>query len=209
MLIKDVIPVGDGCVLVAGIGNDDIISDAVGPRTVSKVIATRHIKRLKKDLYKSLGLSETVTIQTGVMGNTGLESAEMLSSVVDKIKPKCVIAVDSLASRRLSRLATTVQISNTGISPGAGVSNRRMELNSETIGVPVVAIGVPTVVDAFTLVYDLTDGKECMELCDGKDNFYVAPKESDRIIKDVSRLLSTSINMALHGLSISELTEIL
>ncbi len=209
MLIKDVIPVGDGCVLVAGIGNDDIISDAVGPRTVSKVIATRHIKRLKKDLYKSLGLSETVTIQTGVMGNTGLESAEMLSSVVEKIKPKCVIAVDALASRRLSRLATTVQISNAGISPGAGVSNRRVELNSDTVGVPVVAIGIPTVVDAFTLVCDLAGEKACRELCDGKDNFYVAPKESDRIIKDASRLLSTSINMALHGLTISELAEIL
>jgi spore protease len=207
-LIRDLIPEGKGCVLVAGIGNEEITSDAMGPKTASGVIATRHIKKLKEELYHSLNLSETVVIQTGVMGTTGLESAEVVSSLVEKIKPKCVIAVDSLASRRLSRLATTVQISNAGISPGAGVANRRLELNSETIGVPVIAIGIPTVVDAFTLVWDLTEGDECRSLCNDKDNFYVAPKDSDRIIKDASRLLSSSINMAIHGMNLKELEEL-
>ena len=206
-LIKDLIPNGEGCILVAGIGNEEIISDAIGPKTASGIIATRHIKKLKEELYHSLKLSETATVQTGVMGTTGIESAEMVSSLVKEINPKCVIAVDSLASRRLSRLATTVQISNAGISPGSGVANRRLELNSDTLGVPVIAVGIPTVVDAFTLVGDLTEGDECRRLCHGKNNFYVAPKESDRIIKDAAKLLSASINMALHGLTLKELSE--
>ncbi len=207
-LIEELVPAGDECVLVAGIGNEEITSDALGPRTASGVIATRHIKKLKNDLFSSLEFSETVSVQTGVMGTTGLESAEIVSSIAEKIKPKCIIAIDSLASRRLSRLSTTVQISTAGISPGAGVANRRLELNSDTLGVPVIAVGIPTVVDAFTLVCDLTDGNECEEQCKGKDNFFVAPKESDKIIKEASRLLSASINMALHGLSLSEMSEL-
>ncbi len=205
-IIKELIPAGDGCVLVAGIGNVEIVSDAIGPETVSAVIATRHIKRMKEDIYRSLNLKETVVIQTDVMGNTGIESAEIISALVEKIKPKCVIAIDSLASRRLSRLASTVQISNAGIMPGAGVANRRLELNEETVGVPVIAIGVPTVVDAFTLIRDLSS--ENVELLEEKNNFYVAPKESGRIIKDASKLLAASINMALHGLTLSEMTEL-
>ncbi len=207
-LIKGIVPSGEGCILIAGIGNEEINTDALGPKSASGIIATRHIKKFKKELYNSLGLSETVCIQTGVMGTTGIESAEMVLALVKKISPKCVIAIDSLASRRLSRLATTVQISNAGISPGMGVANKRPELNEDTLGVPVIAIGVPTVVDAFTLVSDLTDGAACRDLCQGKDNFYVAPKESDKIIKEASRLLSSSVNMALHGLSISEISEL-
>lgn len=207
-LIKKLIPDKEGCVLVAGIGNEDIISDAIGPRTASGVIATRHIKKLDKRLYSSLGLSEVVVVQTGVMGTTGFESAEIISALVDMIKPKCVIAVDSLASRRLSRLATTVQISTGGISPGAGVANRRLELNDEVLGVPVVAVGVPTVVDALTLVCDVTKEEKYRDLYVGENNFYVAPKETDKIIKDAARLLSCSINMALHGLSSDEISEL-
>ena len=206
-LIGELVPSGEGCVLVAGIGNEEIISDAIGPKTASGIVATRHIKRLKEDLYHSLQLSEVASVQTGVMGTTGIESAEIVSSLIKEIKPKCVIAVDSLASRRLSRLATTVQISNAGISPGAGVANRRLELNSETLGVPTIAIGIPTVVDAFTLVSDLTEGEECRKLCHGKNNFYVAPKESDKIIKEASKLLSSAINMALHNLTLKELKD--
>jgi len=207
-IISELIPKDDGCVLVAGIGNAEIISDAVGPETVSKVIATRHIKKMKEDIYHSLNLKETVTVQTDVMGNTGIESAEIVSALVEKIKPKCVIAVDSLASRKLSRLASTVQISNSGIMPGAGVANRRLELNEETVGVPVIAIGVPTVVDAFTLIRDLLTENANIELLREQNNFYVAPKESGRIIKDASKLLAASINMALHGLTLSEVTEL-
>ncbi len=206
-LIKKLIPKKEGCVLVAGIGNEDIISDAIGPKTASGVIATRHIKRLDNVLYGSLGLSEVVVVQTGVMGETGIESAEMISALVEMVNPKCVIAIDSLASRRLSRLASTVQISNCGISPGAGVANRRLELNEEVLGVPVIAVGIPTVVDALTLVCDFTKEERYRELYGGKNNFYVAPKETDIIIKDASRLLSFSINMALHGLSVDEILE--
>ncbi len=208
MLIKEQIPEGDGCILVAGIGNDEIVSDAIGPKTVSGVIASRHIKKLKKGLYISMNLGEVVAVQTGVMGTTGLESAEFVSALVEKLSPKCVIAVDSLASRRLSRLATTVQISNAGISPGAGVANRRLELNESTLGVPVIAIGIPTVVDAFTLVSDLVGSEHCEDLRCKRDNFFVAPKESDKIIKEASKLLSMSLNIALHGLTPSEIGEL-
>ncbi len=208
MLIKKLVPEKEGCVLVAGIGNEDIISDAIGPKTASGIIATRHIKKLDNALYSSLGLSETVVVQTSVMGETGIESAEMISALVKMIKPKCVLAIDSLASRKLSRLATTVQISNCGISPGAGVANRRLELNEEVLGVPVIAVGIPTVVDALTLVCDFTKEERYRELYGGKNNFYVAPKETDKIIKEASRLLSFSINMALHGLGMEEIAEL-
>ena len=208
VLIKEQIPQGDGCILVAGIGNDEIVSDAIGPKTISGVIASRHIKKLKNGLYTSMNLGDVVAVQTGVMGTTGLESAEFVSALVEKLSPKCVIAVDSLASRRLSRLATTVQISNAGISPGAGVANRRLELNENTLGVPVIAIGIPTVVDAFTLVSDFVGGEHFADLQCKKDNFFVAPKESDKIIKEASKLLSMSINIALHGLSPSEIVEL-
>ena len=151
----------------------------------------------------------------GVLGQTGMESAEIVRSIVNEIKPGAVIAIDALASRRLARLATTVQICDTGIYPGAGVSNRRDVLSAETLGVPVISAGVPTVVDAATLAYDLlgenASPEDAKMLLDGDGrNMFVTLKESDVITRHTARLLGFAINRALHGdLSVQEMEELL
>ena len=216
--IKSLLPKKRGCVLVAGLGNEEITPDSLGPRVVKKLLVTRHIQVIDRELFVDAGFGCVAAIATGVLGQTGIESLEIIKSVCESVKPECVIVIDSLASRRLQRLATTVQISNGGISPGSGVSNRRPELNESTLGVPVISIGVPTVVDAATLAYDLLEehyGKEDERFAEviekilvgsGKDMF-VTPKENDVIAKETAKLLSSSINVALHEMDIKEINE--
>ncbi len=188
-----------GTVLVIGLGNMDITPDAFGPKTASRVLATRHITG---EIARSAGLGNlrsVAVVATGVLGQTGIETAEMLSGIVEKIKPSCVIAVDALASRRLSRLGCTVQMSDSGISPGAGVGNRRLSISRQTLGVPVISIGVPTVVDAVTLANDLT-GCECSETVEPRGaKMIVTPQEIDLIIDRSSHLVAHSINCALQS----------
>jgi len=143
-------------VLVIGLGNHNVTPDALGPMVVSKTLVTRHIMQdLPKELRSTL--RPLAAIAPGVMGMTGIETAEAVKGLVDHVKPALVIAVDALAARNIGRINQTIQLTDTGISPGAGVGNRRMALNSETMGTPVLAIGVPTVVDAATLVNDTLD----------------------------------------------------
>lgn len=216
--IDALVPSGNGCVLVVGLGNEAITPDSVGPRAVKKLMVTRHIKSIDPALYYTAGFGTVAAIAPGVLGQTGIESAEIIKSVCQSIKPKCVIIIDSLASRRLSRLATTVQLSDSGISPGSGVANRRLELNKATLSTPVVSVGVPTVVDAATLAYDLLE--ENMPASDEKyveiiqkalsgngKNMFVTPKDNDVIAAETAKLLATAINMALHKMSIEELNE--
>lgn len=141
------------------------------------------------------------------MGQTGIESASIVGAVASLMPIRCVVVVDALASRRLSRLATTVQITDTGISPGSGVSNARSELTEETLGVPVISIGVPTVVDAATLAADIVgEARECeidpqtlsSRLSPGNRDFVVAPKDADVIIRCCARLISTALNLSVH-----------
>ena len=143
-------------------------------------------------------------MNTGVTGQTGIETGELLQGVIKNIRPSAVIAVDALASRRLERLGCTVQISDTGIAPGAGVGNRRIRIDQDTMGVPVIAVGVPTVVDALTLAFDLldiSDEKEGRELSDAVSpqgrSMVVTPKEIDLLIDRAAHLISLAINMAL------------
>lgn len=201
--ISSLIPV-NGLVLVAGLGNVDITPDALGPKTAGAVLATRHITG---EIAKSTGLDKlraVAVLKTGVTGQTGIETGEHLLSVAKRIKPSAIIVVDALASRRLERLGCTIQISDTGISPGAGVGNHRTKITSETMGVPVIAVGVPTVVDALTLISDL------LEINDEKDSFLlsqkvspkgramvVTPKEIDLLVDRAAKLISLSINYAL------------
>ncbi len=212
------VPQGEGAVLVVGLGNESITPDSVGPRAVKKLVVTRHIETIDPLLYKSAGFGKVAAIAPGVLGQTGIESAEIIKSVCQSIRPKCVIIIDSLASRRLSRLATTVQLSDSGISPGSGVSNRRVELNSKTLGTSVVSIGVPTVVDAATLAYDLLE--ESMEASDDRlseiiekvlsgngKNMFVTPKDNDVIAAETAKLLAAAINMAVHSMSLAEIQE--
>ncbi len=143
-------------VLVVGLGNQTVTPDALGPKVVSKVLITRHIK--DSDLNnKFKDISFVSAISTGVMGTTGIETAEIVKGVVEKTKPDLVIAIDALATRKTSRINSTIQMTDTGIAPGAGMGNKRKHLNKQTLGVPVIAIGVPTVVGVATLVNDTID----------------------------------------------------
>lgn len=200
--IRELLPEGNGLVLTAGVGNPDITSDALGPFFASQIFSTRHINdELKKNIGFSEDLRAVASVSTGVLGQTGIESGEYIKSISDRIKPECIITVDALAAKKLSRLGCTVQLSNTGISPGSGIGNKRQKINEEYIGVPVIAIGVPTVVGAFTLAADIL-GEENEETVNnalstvGAD-MVVTPKDVDLLVKNASYLLALSVNCAL------------
>ncbi len=200
--LKSLLPDKNGCILVAGLGNEDITPDALGPRCISYLFATRHIP---DDFQKEIGLPglrPVAGIIPGVLGKTGMESSEIISGIVNKIKPSAVIVIDALASRSTERLGRTVQLCNTGISPGSGVGNHRKQINESSLGVPVIGIGVPTVVDGRTLALDILEKagvKENMiSEADLKDSMMVTPKEIDALIERASRLIAMAINTALH-----------
>lgn len=211
--IRRLLPV-NGLVLVVGLGNMDITPDSLGPKTSSRVLATRHITG---EIAKTTGLDKlrpVAVMQTGVTGQTGIETGEYILSVVKRIRPTAVVAIDALASRRLERLGCTLQISDTGISPGAGVGNHRTRITKETIGVPVIAIGVPTVVDAQTLASDLLKG-DCnlktkkLVMPQGRQ-MVVIPREIDLLTERASRLISFALNGALQNeFNISDLVSLM
>ncbi len=194
---------GDFSALVVGIGNRDITADAVGPRAADNILVTRHIKTASPELYKSLGMCRTSALAPGVLGDTGIETAEIVRAVVKAAKPDVVIAVDALAARACERLSTTIQISDSGIEPGAGIGERRMGISAETVGVPVIAIGVPTVILSSTMVYDvleksgITDISETLEeTLENGLNFFVSQKECDAVISALASILAESINVS-------------
>lgn len=185
-----------GSVLVVGLGNEAITPDALGPRCASMVLATRHIQG---EFARSVGLNDlrpTVVLKPDVLGNTGLESSEMVRGVCRVVKPAAVIAVDALAARSVARLGCTVQLSDTGISPGSGVGNNRKALNRETLKLPVIGLGVPTVVDAGTLARDLTGSEQRVVSPRGAE-MMVTPREIDLMIARAARLLAMTIHAAL------------
>ncbi len=191
-----------GTALVVGLGNHQITPDALGPRTMDTILATRH---LSGELLESIGLPglrPVCAAAPGVLGQTGIETSEIIEGLAARVKPAVVIVIDALASRSLSRLGCTVQISDTGIEPGAGVGNRRKEISSRTLGVPVIAIGVPTVVDATTLAADLLADEKLGESVKQQVEprgmpMMVTPREIDLLIQRASRLLALVINSAL------------
>ncbi len=199
--IRRLLPV-NGLLLVAGLGNEEITPDSLGPKTGARVLATRHITG---ELARATGLDRlrpVAVMNTGVTGQTGIETGEYILSVVKRIRPNAVIAVDALASRRIERLGRTVQISDAGISPGAGVGNHRTRIDRETIGVPVIAIGVPTVVDARTFANDLLgDGLAARSACRKRDDrqMIVIPREIDLLTERAARLLGFSLNAAMQN----------
>lgn len=200
--IRELLPSGNGLVLTAGVGNSDITSDALGPFFASQIFSTRHINdELKKNIGFSKDLRAVASVSTGVLGQTGIESGEYIKSISDSIKPECIITVDALAAKNVSRLGCTVQLSNTGISPGSGIGNKRQKINEEYIGVPVIAIGVPTVVSAVTLAGDIL-GEENEEILENALNkkgadMIVTPKDIDLLVKNAAYLLALSVNCAL------------
>lgn len=197
-IIRDLLPKENGSVLVAGLGNENITPDALGPMCAGKIFATRHIREeMKKDLQID-SIRSVASVSTGVLGQTGIETAEYIKSVADIVKPIAIITVDALAARRLSRLGKTVQISNTGIIPGSGVGNARARIDESTMSVPVVSIGVPTVVDGITLINDLTDRRiDAEKIPSDLKETMVTPGDIDTVIERAANLLALAINCAL------------
>lgn len=195
----------DAC-LVVGLGNRAITPDAVGPDAVDCVMVTRH---LTQQLPEEFGEFRPVSaVCSGVLGTTGIESSALVRAVAETVKPAAVVAIDALASREPGRLCRTVQIADTGIVPGSGVGNARAALNRDTLGVPVIAVGVPTVVDAATLTLDLAAraGTQPDPAAFGEaGGMIVTPREIDKNVRDVAKLIGYALNLALHdGLTIED-----
>ncbi|MBR3837882.1 MAG: GPR endopeptidase [Clostridia bacterium] len=198
---------GNGSVLVVGLGNRSITADAVGPAAVKSLLVTRHLRVERPAIFEDLGLWNVCAITPGVLGQTGIESAHIVKGVTEHIKPEAIIVIDALASRDLDRLVSTIQISDTGLCPGSGIGNGRPALNERELGVPVISIGTPTVVDAATLAADAIrqftgddlDAEEIRrEWSRNPLNFFVTPKETDQIINVMGTFIGYGINLALN-----------
>lgn len=194
--------------LVVGLGNRAITPDAVGPKAAEHTMVTRHLVERVPEHFGSF--RPVAALAAGVLGTTGMESGELVQAVVAKLKPDCVLAVDALASRNLDRVCRTIQIADTGIVPGSGVGNARAALNRETLGVPVIAIGVPTVVDAATLCADVLAeaGRDDLDpdaLRRAGSGVIVTPKEIDSHVADISKVIGFGVNLALQtGLTVQD-----
>lgn len=208
-------------ILIVGLGNRNITPDALGPKVVEKLVVTRHLKSMLSDELKG-GVRSVCAIEPGVLGITGMETAEIIQGIASKIKPDLVIAVDALAAAASHRVNTTIQLANTGIHPGSGVDNKRFGLNEETLGVPVIAIGIPTVIHASTIAMDTINTlkehasfaryfKSLAALSQSEQqiivrqvlpetlgSLMVTPKEVDQLIADLSNVVAGGINQALH-----------
>ena len=206
--ISKLLPRNAKAALVVGLGNKNITPDAIGPLSVESTMVTRHL--VEKVPEHFAGLRPVSALTPGVLASTGMESADIIRGVVEKMKPDCLIVVDALASRKLSRLCQTVQICDTGIVPGAGVGNARAALNEQSLGVPVIAIGIPTVVDAGTLASDLLEEAGCGEIDPAILNDYggsliVTPKDIDALVKESARVVGYGMSLALHeGFSLAD-----
>lgn len=199
-LLRELLPhPNDGPVLIAGLGNRMITPDAIGPQTADHVIATRHLVAQSPAIFADW--RPVSALAPGVLGQTGVETGEVICGVLDRVRPAVVIAVDALAAGRLSRLLRTVQLADTGITPGAGVGNARAALNEETLGVPVIAVGVPTVVDGATLAHEISSQlgqPACEALDDLSQPVMITTRDIDREVADISRMIGYAVNMALH-----------
>ena len=199
-LLRELLPrPNDGPVLIAGLGNRMITPDAIGPQNADHVIATRHLVAQSPAIFADW--RPVSALAPGVLGQTGVETGEVICGVLDRVRPAVVIAVDALAAGRLSRLLRTVQLADTGITPGAGVGNARAALNKETLGVPVIAVGVPTVVDGATLAHEISSQlgqPDCEALDDLSQPVMITTRDIDREVADISRMIGYAVNMALH-----------
>ena len=199
-LLRELLPrPNDGPVLIAGLGNRMITPDAIGPQTADHVIATRHLVAQSPAIFADW--RPVSALAPGVLGQTGVETGEVICGVLDRVRPAAVIAVDALAAGRLSRLLRTVQLADTGITPGAGVGNARAALNKETLGVPVIAVGVPTMVDGATLAHEISSQlgqPACEALDDLSQPVMITTRDIDREVADISRMIGYAVNMALH-----------
>lgn len=209
-------------VLVAGLGNRFVTPDALGPRTAEKVFVTRHIQKMP-EFSELAGCRCVAAVSPGVLGTTGIETMEMIRGIVSAVQPDALICIDALASIRAERISTAIQMNDTGISPGAGIGNFRQSINQETLGIPVIAIGVPMVVSAATILQDAM--QEIAKVSGETDNadtlvkmahstmpqafldMIVTPKDIDQVLSDMSSILAEGINRALFGESYQDVRE--
>lgn len=189
-------------ILVAGLGNRYITSDSIGPLAVKDITVTRHIKELDPDLFGKLSALTVSAVAPGVIGQTGIETVEIIRGAVQNVSPSLIIAIDALAAKSVERLAVTVQLSDNGLSPGSGIGNERKAIDKETLGIPVISIGVPTVVDSSTLIYDMLERAGAEEIPDGVkkalDNgksFFVTLKDADAASREKARLIARALNL--------------
>lgn len=208
--LSSVLPKNENGALIVGLGNSDITPDALGPKTVSYLFATRHIDDALKQLTGLTDISSVCAIAPGVLGQTGIETAEIVASLTRELKPSVVIVVDALAAKSIERLGTTIQVSNTGISPGSGVQNRRKELSEKTLGVPVVSMGVPMVVDMTTIAHDMFHEEvEDDRISEKGRTMMVTPREIDVVIEHAAKMVAYAINRALQPtLSLEDLVSL-
>ena len=186
-------------ILIAGLGNSNVTADSLGPKVVNNLCITRHLIKDQVLKYQF----ELSAIAPGVMAQTGIETSEILESLVAKIKPDVLIAIDALAARSSSRLNKTIQISDTGIAPGSGVGNHRNEITKHTIGIPVFAIGVPTVISVPAIIHDILGERSLNNIDHALDEefifMHVTPKNIDESMKRISYTISEGINHLLHN----------
>ena len=241
-LAKELVPILNlrekSTILVVGLGNWNVTPDALGPKVVSHLMVTRHlIEYVPEEVER--GVRPVCAIAPGVLGTTGIETGEIIRGIVDRIRPDVIVAIDALASRKMERVNTTIQIADTGISPGSGVGNKRMELSRNTLGVPVIAIGVPTVVDAATMANDVIDlildsmikqapqGNEFYKMLSSIDretkysmiqevlrpnigDMIVTPKEIEFVIEKIAKIIANGLNIALHqGITLNDVNRYL
>ena len=181
-------------VMVAGLGNRNVTPDALGPQAVSNLMITRHlIREYGREMMGMDGCCVVSGIVPGVMAQTGMETSEILQGIIEETRPDLLIVIDALAARSTRRLGRTVQITDTGIQPGSGVGNHRGSLTKESLGIPVIAIGVPTVVEAAAIVYDAQGN--CEKMPPHLNGMFVTPKNIDEMIKQLSFTLSEALNM--------------
>lgn len=177
-------------ILVVGLGNKDLTPDAIGPHTASCISPTLHLSQNDRRMFETLECSEIAVIAPGVRNTSGIDTAEIISGVCDRIKPDAVIAIDSLASRSQERLGTTVQVSSVGIIPGSGFGWNTKAVNKGTLGIPVISIGVPTVINSAFFETNLPKTKN------QSGGMFVSPREIDTIVKNASEIISGGINQA-------------
>ena len=191
-------------VLVAGLGNRSLISDAVGPTAVDHLLVTRHMVRHLPRQFSCL--SSVAALSAGVLGQTGMEALELLSGAVSQIRPACVVAVDALTARSRKRLCATVQLSDSGLVPGSGVGNHRSAIDRKTLGVPVIAVGLPTVMAGSVLAKELT-GKDAVK---SASSLFVTTRDVDSRVRELGRLLGYGITAALQpALTVEDITGLL
>lgn len=198
----------DMAVLVVGLGNRGITADALGPLVVDRLLVTRHLREQEREIFHKMQCCAVSALAPGVLGQTGMEAVEVIEGAVCRARTDAILAIDALAARDCDRLAATVQLSDTGIAPGSGIGNDRCTLARERLGLPVIALGVPTVVDSSTLVYDalrragIEPGTgRLRDILENGRRFYVSPKEADLIAECTSRLIARAINRALIGVA--------